>query len=295
MRHFNNILSSIFVCTLASCSADNAFLPDTGDANEMGRVEFSLQDNTTRAATTTLTKEEAGEFWITIFKGSDLSKDRVQLKDFDNNLAAGYGYVAVAENCDKQTATAANDGWGQRRFYGSSDLFAIKIGETTKVGISCSVVNAGIEILFDQSVPQYFTNSYKVTVDDGERSVVFDSETAGFVNGEEVTGSKTAYFNVDEDGVSTLNYIIEAYGEGIKLLRTRSLALAKSTISRLKFTFVPGSYDLDIQVQNEDMYVEQNVDITYNDVTQDDGSADLDSSHDNFEESDGDVDINDYN
>ena len=43
------------------------------------------------------------------------------------------------------------------------------------------------------------------------------------------------------------------------------------------------------------MYIEQNVEITDNDVTQDDGSGDLDSGHDNYEESDDDVDINDYN
>ena len=125
----------------SSCTADEEIL----DGNNHGRVEFSLEGNaTTRATTTTLSKEEAGEFWITIFKGSDVSKVKTQLKNLDTKLSAGYGYTATAENCDELTALSANDGWGQRRFYGVSDLFAIKIGEVTKVGIPCSVANTGV-------------------------------------------------------------------------------------------------------------------------------------------------------
>ena len=276
----------------SSCTADEEIL----DENNHGRVEFSLESNSaTRATTTTLSKEEAGEFWITIFKGSDVSKTKTQLKNLDTQLSAGYGYTATAENCDEWVALSANEGWGQRRFYGVSDLFAIKIGEVTKVGIPCSVANSGVEVVFDESVPRYFTTSYKVTVSDGTRSMVFDSVTGGSIVAGVTTYGKTGYFNVSDKGTHEVTYSIEAYSDNLRLVKTRSLTLKKATISRLKLNFVPGTYELDIHIQNEDMYVDQKVDITDKDVIQDDGSADLDSSHDDFEESDEDVDINDYN
>lgn len=277
---------------LSSCTADEDFIEESN----LGKVVFSLESNsTTRATTTTLSKEEAGEFWITIFKGSDVSKVKTQLKDLDNKLSAGNGYTATAENCDEPTALSANEGWGQRRFYGVSDLFSIKIGEVTKVGIPCSVANTGVEVVFDESVPNYFTTSYKVTVTDGNRSMIFDSVTGGSTVAGETTYGNTAYFNVSNDGTCNVTYSIEAYSDNLRLVKSRTITLKKATISRLNLTFVPGTYELDIQVQNEDMYIEQNVEITDNDVTQDDGSADLDSGHDNYEESDDDVDINDYN
>ena len=284
--------SLMAVAVFSSCTADEEIL----DENNHGRVEFSLESNSaTRATTTTLSKEEAGEFWITIFKGSDVSKTKTQLKNLDTQLSAGYGYTATAENCDELVALSANEGWGQRRFYGVSDLFAIKIGEVTKVGIPCSVANSGVEVVFDESVPRYFTTSYKVTVSDCTRSMVFDSVTGGSIVAGVTTYGKTGYFNVSDKGTHEVTYSIEAYSDNLRLVKTRSLTLKKATISRLKLNFVPGTSELDIHIQNEDMYVDQKVDITDKDVIQDDGSADLDSSHDNFEESDGDVDINDYN
>lgn len=284
--------SLMAVAVFSSCTADEEIL----DENNHGRVEFSLESNTsTRATTTTLSKDEAGEFWITIFKGSDVSKTKTQLKNLDTQLSAGYGYTATAENCDELVALSANEGWGQRRFYGVSDLFAIKIGEVTKVGIPCSVANSGVEVVFDESVPRYFTTSYKVTVSDCTRSMVFDSVTGGSIVAGVTTYGKTGYFNVSDKGTHEVTYSIEAYSDNLRLVKTRSLTLKKATISRLKLNFVPGTYELDIHIQNEDMYVDQKVDITDKDVIQDDGSADLDSSHDDFEESDEDVDINDYN
>lgn len=284
--------SLVATAMFSSCTADKEIL----DENNHGRVEFSLESNTaTRATTTTLSKDEAGEFWITIFKGSDVSKVKTQLKNLDNKLSAGSGYTATAENCDELTALSANEGWGQRRFYGISDLFAIKIGEVTKVGIPCSVANAGVEVVFDESVPRYFTTSYKVTVSDGSRTMVFDSATGGSTVAGETTYGKTAYYNVSDNGTHTVSYTIEAYSDYLRLVKTRTLTLKKATVSRLHLTFVPGMYDLDVNVYNEDIFVEQGLEITDKDVIQDDGSADLDGSHNDFEDSDEDVDINDYN
>lgn len=297
MKHIYNIIGVTFACLMCSCSADNN-LPENNpntDGN-YGTVEFALKGNAnTRATTTTLSKEEAGEYWITIFKGPELSRAKTQLKTLDTRLYAGYGYTAQAENCDETIAVNANEGWGQIRFTGSTQPFAIKIGETTKVGITCSVANAGLEVVFDESIANNFTNSYKVTVSDGERSLVYDSETGGATIAGQTTNGKTAYFNVGEDGTYNISYTIEARGENLKFTRISDLTLTKATISRIRLSFVPNEFNLSINVDNENIFVEQGIEITDNDVTQDDGSANLDSNHDGFEDSDENVDINDYN
>lgn len=277
---------------IVSCSEENRLL----DHDEMGSVDFTIEGKTnTRATSTVLSQEEAKEFWITIFKGTDLTREWTQLKNLDTRLYVGYGYTATVENCDETHAITTNEGWGQRRYTGQSAPFAIKAGEITKVGISCSVANTGVEVVFDESVPKYFTTSYKVTVADSDRSLLFDSTTGGSIISGKETSGKTGYFNVSNDGTHTINYTIEAYGANLRLIKTSSVTLNKAKISRLKFTFVPGTFELDVDVNNEDMLVEQNIKITQDDVIQDDGSADMDSNHDSFNESDEDVDINDYN
>ena len=51
---------------------------------------------------------------------------------------------------------------------------------------------------------------------------------------------------------------------------------------------------MDIIVDQEDIFINDKIEITSDDVIQDDGSADINGEHDNFEEGDGNVDISDY-
>lgn len=281
----------------ASCSSEKAediIMPDTEEKNT-GNLALSLHDKSvTRATTTVISGDEADNFLITVYKGLDIIRETTKLKDLNKKLSAGYGYTVKAENCTELTAEEANEGWGMRRCSGMSDPFAIIAGETTKVGVYCSVANAGVEVVFDESVPQYFTDSYSVTITEADRTIIFDETTAGSsVNGS-ITGGNIAYFNVDEGGNRNITYKIEAYGQGMRLVKSHTLTLNQAKIIRLKLTFVPGTFDLEIIADTKDIYMDQTIEITGKDVIHDDGSTDMEGNHESFGNAEDNVDISDY-
>ena len=280
----------LLVFSLGACSEN---ITDVDAIEEWGTLEVAL-GATTRATSTVLSKEEADNYWVTLYKGADVSRETTLLKELNRRLPAGLGYTLKAESCLESEAETANAGWGQRRFAGLSSSFAIKPGETTKVGVGCTVANAGVEVVFDETMLDHFTTSYRVTITEGERVIVFDEVTGGKRQGEVITPGSVAYYNVDDNGSRTLTYTIEAYGVGKRLVKTATMPLTKAKISRLTLIFIPGTLGLDVTINQSDIFVSQNLEITDSDVTQDDGSADISGGHDNYEESDDDVDISDY-
>lgn len=280
---------------LGACSADitETTIPSIDDTEQWGTFELSL-GSATRATSTVISKEEADNYWVTVYKGQDISREKTRLKDLNKRLSAGYGYIVEAESCLEPEAESADNGWGQRRYAGQSASFAIKPGETTKVGVGCTVANAGVEVVFDETMAHHFTTSYSVTITEGGRTIVFDELTGGKRESDVITPGSVAYYNVDENDTRTLTYTIEAYGEGKRLVKTDNMTLRKSKISRLTLVFVPGTLGLDVTIDQTDLFVSQGIEITPNDVIQDDGSADISGTHDGFEASDDNVDISDY-
>lgn len=280
---------------LGACSADitETTIPSIDDTEQWGTLELSL-GSATRATSTVISKEEADNYWVTVYKGQDISREKTRLKDLNKRLSAGYGYIVEAESCLEPEAESANNGWGQRRYTGQSASFAIKPGETTKVGVGCTVANAGVEVVFDETMVHHFTTSYSVTITEGERTIVFDELTGGKREEGVITPGSAAYYNVDETDTRTLTYTIEAYGAGKRLVKTDNMTLRKSKISRLTLVFVPGTLGLDVTIDQTDLFVSQGIEITPNDVIQDDGSTDISGEHDDFEASDDNVDISDY-
>ena len=280
---------------LGACSADitETTIPSIDDTEQWGTLELSL-GSATRATSTVISKEEADNYWVTVYKGQDISREKTRLKDLNKRLSAGYGYIVEAESCLEPEAESANNGWGQRRYTGQSASFAIKPGETTKVGVGCTVANAGVEVVFDETMVHHFTTSYSVTITEGERTIVFDELTGGKREEGVITPGSAAYYNVDETDTRTLTYTIEAYGAGKRLVKTDNMTLRKSKISCLTLVFVPGTLGLDVTIDQTDLFVSQGIEITPNDVIQDDGSTDISGEHDDFEASDDNVDISDY-
>ena len=280
---------------LGACSADipEATISPADDCEQWGTLELLL-GSATRATSTVISKEEADNYWVTVYKGQEICREKTRLKDLETRFSAGLGYVVEAESCLEPEAESANNGWGQRRYTGQSASFAIKPGETTKVGVGCTVANAGVEVVFDETMAHHFTTSYSVTITEGERTIVFDELTGGKREAGVITPGSVAYYNIDESNTRTLTYTIEAYGEGKRLVKTVSMAVTKAKISRLTLTFVPGTLGLDVTIDQTDLFVSQGIEITPNDVIQDDGSADIGGEHDGFEASDDDVDISDY-
>ena len=296
MKLHNNILRWVCSCTTAArlaiaaiaviaiptaCTTDS--LPAATEtvtstpSDSLGTIDLTLTA-ATRATTTHITQEEANNFLVTIYKGSDLVRTATRLADLNTSLPAGYGYRVMAENCTREDAVTANDGWGQKRFAGYSTSFAVKAGQTTAVNVGCSVANAAIEVVFDQSVAEFFTTSYSVTVTDGDRVITFDSTTAGSQQGDVVTDGRTAYFNLDDDGTHQVEYTIHAVGPKT-LTRTGTLTLSQAKISRINLNYERSLFDFVITLDEQEMVIDEVVNITDADITTEDGTTDIIATH----------------
>lgn len=261
---------------------------------EMGSFELTLTgERQTRATSTVITKEEADNFLITIYKGSDVYRETARLKDINTRLSAGYGYKIFAESCSETEAITTNYGWGQRRYAGMSAPFAVKAGQTTPVSVGCSVANAGVEVVFDESVPAYFTTSYDITITEGNRTIVFDAITGGTQVGGEINQGEVAYFNVDEEGHHTITYTINAVGPKT-LTKTGTLELTKAKISRIKLNYERSNFNFVIFLEEQEIFLEDYINISDDDIKVDDGNTETSTSHDNFTEDDTNVDIGTY-
>lgn len=147
-----------------------------------GGIAIQLRGSAQRATTTTITKEEADLFLVTITKGGELVSQQVQLGRVGTmTFPAGNGYKVSVENITEHDAETLNDGWGAKRYTGDSKTFGIQAGQTTAVSVSCTVANAAVSITIDDAVA-----GCTVTVSNGSRTLTTDED-------------RVAYFNVTDD------------------------------------------------------------------------------------------------
>ena len=143
----------------------------------------------------------------------------------DRTQPVADGYVLTAQNCTAQEAESLNDGWGQRRFRGQSQAFAVKQKEDTRVTVNCTMANAGLCVDFDEAFTSFFTEGYMVTLVDS-RNLRFDASTA----------DRVAYYNVaDDTGSHQVRLLVNASAGWDGMLRTieRTLTLQQGRICRL--------------------------------------------------------------
>lgn len=269
----------------AACTTDSLNIDaprpvaDSISADSIGHFELSFTaDTPTRATTTHITQEEANNFLVTIYKGSDIIRTATRLRDLNTTLSAGYGYRIMAENCTRDEAVTVNDGWGQKRFAGFSASFAIKAGQTTAVNVGCSVANAAVEVVFDETVAEYFTTDYYITLQDGDRTIVFNSATAGSRVDGVVTPGRTAYFNLDDDGTHSVAYTITAIGPKT-IVKEGTLDLQKAKISGITLDYERSNFTFDITLDEAEMYVTEVINITDEDIHAEDGATEFNATH----------------
>ena len=263
--------------TLAACTAEAPLAPEATNTpaapDSLGTFELTFTAATTRATTTVITKEEANNFLVTILKGTDTIRTATRLRDLNTSLSAGYGYRVMAENCTTTEAITVNDGWGQKRFAGTSAAFAIRAGQTTAVNVGCSVANAAVEVVFDESVGEYFTEGYDVTLRDGSRTIAFDASTGGHrADGTVTDKGRTAYFNLDADGTHQVAYTITARGPKT-LTREGTLTLTKAKISNITLDYERSTFDFAITLDEQELLITEILNITDDDIHVEDGTT----------------------
>ena len=68
----------------------------------------------------------------------------------------------------------------------------------------------------------------------------------------------------------------------------------KARISRIKLNYERSYFDFVILLEEEELFMEEKIDITDDDIQVDNGDTDSFGSHDKFTNDDTDVDIDDY-
>ena len=229
-----HIIPLLAVCLLTACTAEENGLP----TNMRGSFTLGLSTDCLAVEVTTRAGRDLTDAEGHIFTAyADITQD-------DCIQPVGNGYVVSAENCTSSEAEAANDGWGERRYWGQSESFDIKSGENTEVSVDCRMANAGLCVEFDESFTSYFTMGYSVTTDDS-RTLRFDNTTSGSV----------AYYNIPEGNTRMVHLLVNASaGWDGTLHIERDLVLTRGGVTRLhvrKSESTEGQIDLGITFDDE--------------------------------------------
>ena len=292
MREIFKIITLLFVTSLTACQGlDDAMQGE--DFTDYGNIELTFH-GTTRATPTTISPEEAQHFLITITQGERIVRGPEALGTIDLRLPVGQGYKVYAESCSKEDAENSNEHWGQKRFTGSSAEFGINKGQTTKASIGMRVDNAAICVIIDASLASYFKEACTLDITESGRYLRWDYDNAGKGTNENDNG-QIAYFNVDETNQRSIRYTITASAEGNITNSGGTITLNRAKMSRLKLKKESGSFTLELDVNQEDLYVGQYLTIKPGDIISDDGNTDISGSNDKFESDNTVPDYDQYN
>lgn len=281
---------------LTACTSESGLEVQTGQDSAEGKMALAFTGSApTRGTTTTISPEEAKTFLITVSKGGTVVRGPQTLGTMDMRFPVGQGYSVYAESCTEADAEANNNRWGQKRFIGISEDFEIHKGQTTEVSVGMSVDNASLCVIINPSLSNYFKKSCTISVTEGDRTLVWNYDNAGkVVDGQTIDG-QVAYFNVGDEGTRTISYTIKAVSDDKTIEKTGTITLSRAKNSRLNLAYDSGFFNLTVNVNEEDLYVDSKLTVGPDDITQDDGATDAIGGNDDFNIDDSEVDYDQYN
>lgn len=297
MKRKNFLLAwACFMGMLTACTSESGLEVQTGQDSAEGKMALAFTGSApTRGTTTTISPEEAKTFLITVSQGGTVVRGPQTLGTMDMRFPVGQGYSVYAESCTEADAEANNNRWGQKRFVGTSEEFGINKGQTTEVSVGMSVDNASLCVIINPSLSNYFKKSCTISVTEGDRTLVWNYENAGkVVDGQTIDG-QVAYFNVGDEGTRTISYTIKAVSDDKTIEKTGTITLSRAKNSRLNLAYDSGFFNLTVNVNEEDLYVDSKLTIGPDDITQDDGATDAIGGNDDFNIDDSEVDYDQYN
>lgn len=297
MKRKKNLLAwACFMGMLTACTSESGLEVQTGQDSAEGKMALAFTGSApTRGTTTTISPEEAKTFLITVSQGGTVVRGPQTLGTMDMRFPVGQGYSVYAESCTEADAEANNNRWGQKRFVGTSEEFGINKGQTTEVSVGMSVDNASLCVIINPSLSNYFKKSCTISVTEGDRTLVWNYDNAGkVVDGQTIDG-QVAYFNVGDEGTRTISYTIKAVSDDKTIEKTGSITLSRAKNSRLNLAYDSGFFNLTVNVNEENLYVDSKLTVGPDDITQDDGATDAIGGNDDFNIDDSEVDYDQYN
>lgn len=281
---------------LSSCTSESGLGMQTGENRAEGKMALAFTGTApTRSSTTTISPEEAKTFLITVSQGETIIRGPQTLGTMDMRFPVGQGYTVYAESCTEADAENNNNRWGQKRFVGTSDQFGINKGDTTKVSVGMSVDNASFCVIIQPSLSNYFKKSCTISVTEGDRTLEWNYDNAGKVMDGQTLDGQVAYFNIGSEGSRTITYTIKAVSDDKTIEKTGTVTLSRAKNSRLNLAYQSGFFNLTVNVNEEDLYVDSELTIGPDDITQDDGATDAIGGNDDFNTDDSEVDYDQYN
>lgn len=224
-----------------------------------GKGTFSLSVQTGEIQTEVITRTETqnlvnvNDFKVSLKDQAGISliqgKPYAELSDADRTLPAGEGYRIALESCTAEEAVKANNGWGTYRFTGAS-TFNIITDQSTDVTINCTMQNAGLQLIFDNTFITKFPTHAATTQD--ARALVFKSTNSSAIAYYDVTSSTTVPISISGSAGS--------WADQVNI--TKDITLTQGKITRLTVKYDENSGNLDIDFETDTDVDEESTDVT---------------------------------
>lgn len=214
------------VLTPTACTSE---LPNPSTQQGEFSISLTAADIHTELQTrTSISGVDINNFYVSLndAEGTPLlvSKQYGAMTSADCILPVANDYRLLVESCSEAEATTLNNGFGAYRFAGDA-TFNIAANEKTSVAVNCEMLNAGLQIEFDESFTAKFP-IYAVTTQD-TRALVFNSDNQGIA----------AYYDVPDELVLSLRITGSSGGWDDRLDVTRQVELQKGKIIKLHVTY----------------------------------------------------------
>lgn len=224
---------AVLSCCILNIGCKNDIIPSdpTGIKGELV-LKLKAGDVKTEIITRSTLDIDINSFKINLSEndGTPLFVNKLygELNETDCTLPAESGYQITAESCSQSESVSFNEGYGAPRFIGEATFDIIR-SQRTQVDIVCTMVNAGLQISFDQTFLDKFP-THAITTQD-TRALVFNSNNAHIVG----------YYDVNENTSLKLRLTGSAGGWEDRLDTIKEIILEKGKIKRLLITYTDNS------------------------------------------------------
>ncbi len=177
------------------------------EPQQTGSISLSLSSDREVVVDTKASSVDCSNFLVDIFGqtflGQQYASDRYVYSKMTEPVVIPYGYYHVsAQSC---LETAAEEGFGQVRYYGVSEQVDILSKATASVSVTCKMANGKATLTLDQSFMDDFADPY-VELSVGSRTVSLSAEQS--------KGQTDVYFNVPEEGADLIYKVYGTIGKG---------------------------------------------------------------------------------
>ena len=224
---------AVLSCCILNIGCNNDIIPSdpTGIKGELV-LKLKAGDVKTEIITRSTLDIDINSFKINLSEndGTPLFVNKLygELNETDCTLPAESGYQITAESCSQDESVTQNGGYGYPRFVGEA-TFNITPRQETHANIKCTMVNAGLQISFDQTFLDKFP-THAITTQD-TRALVFNKNNA----------DKIGYYEVNANKSLKLRLTGSAGGWEDRLDTIKEIILEKGKIKRLLITYTDNS------------------------------------------------------